>query len=47
MPSHTGTADTVEDRRRRFIVRNNWKHALYTAAALATLVLAAGAKYRP
>jgi hypothetical protein len=24
-----------------------WKHLLYTAAALATLVLAAGARYKP
>ena len=24
-----------------------WKHLLYTAAALATLALAAGARYKP
>jgi len=24
-----------------------WKHLMFTAAALATLALAAGAKYRP
>jgi hypothetical protein len=26
---------------------NSWKHLLFTVAALATLALAAGAKYRP
>jgi hypothetical protein len=26
---------------------NGWKHLLFTAAVLATLALAAGAKYRP
>jgi hypothetical protein len=26
---------------------SGWKHLLYTAAALATLVLAAGARYKP
>jgi hypothetical protein len=25
----------------------SWKHLLYTAAALATLALAAGARYKP
>jgi hypothetical protein len=25
----------------------SWKHLLYTTAALATLVLAAGARYKP
>jgi len=26
---------------------SGWKHLLYTAAALATLALAAGARYKP
>ena len=26
---------------------SGWKHLLYTAAALATLALAAGARFRP
>jgi hypothetical protein len=26
---------------------SSWKHLLFTAAVLATLALAAGAKYRP
>jgi hypothetical protein len=26
---------------------NGWKHLLFTAAALATLALAAGARYKP
>jgi hypothetical protein len=27
--------------------RPNWKHLLYTAATLATLLLAAGARWKP
>jgi hypothetical protein len=32
---------------REKILRTNWRHLLYTAATLATLLLAAGARWKP
>jgi hypothetical protein len=29
------------------VMRVNWRHMLYTSAALATLLLAAGARWKP
>ena len=44
-------ADTSRERTKEVIGMrakiSGWKHLLYTAAALATLVLAAGARYKP
>jgi hypothetical protein len=47
MPPRPAAADTSRDRRRRQTAMRNWKHLLYTAATLAVLALAAGAKYTP
>jgi len=43
-PTLLGT-DTGGDRMRAKF--SGWKHLLYTAAALATLALAAGARFKP
>jgi hypothetical protein len=43
-PDCTHTIEEAPVMRAKF---STWKHLLYSAAALATLILAAGARYKP
>jgi hypothetical protein len=42
-----GTETKEVDRMRDMLKRASWRHVLYTAASLATLLLAAGARWKP